>query len=87
MNVTAKKGNNPEKWNKILDILDEKLQLGLLDVLRRVNSYHFEENILYIEPSSEEDGDYLSEPYVLEQLLLLTGDAVKVEKVELRKPQ
>jgi len=86
MNPSTKKGNNPELWDKLLEHLDQKLQFGLLDHLRRVASYHFEEEILYIEPGSNEDTEYLSKDTVLQQLQLLTQDALKVvERVKLKK--
>ena len=57
---SSTKGNNPERWEKLLDELDEKLQLGLLEHLKRVTSYHFEEDILYLQAGSDADYEYLS---------------------------
>jgi hypothetical protein len=82
---TSRKGNDPERWNKFLETLDEKLQLGLLEYLRRVSSYHFEEEILYIEPSSQEDLEYLTKDTVFQQLELLAQDAIKIESVKIKK--
>lgn len=79
------RGNNPGLWDKLLSVLDERLQLGLLDRLRRVASYHFEDQILLIEAGSPEDEKYLSRPTVLQQLQLLAQDAVGVEKLTLRE--
>jgi len=88
MNPSTKKGNNPELWDKLLSHLDDKLQFGLLDHLRRVTSYHFEEEILYIEPGSDEDTEYLTKDPVLQQLQLMAQDALKVvEKVKLKKKE
>lgn len=84
---TAKKGNNPEKWDKFLTALDEKLQLGLLKYLKNISSYHFEENILYIEPGSEVDRLYLTKDAVLQQLQLLAQDIVKVDGVKINLPE
>ena len=81
------KGNNPDRWNALLDSLDEKLQLGLLEYLRRVNVYHFEGNTLYLVPGSQEDRNYFSKPAVTQQLTLLAHDAVKVEKIELKSEE
>jgi len=77
------KGNNPELWDKLLAALDEKLQLGLLDHLRRVVAYQFEEGILLIEPGNPQDRQYLTKDSVLQQLELLAQDAVKIEKVKI----
>jgi hypothetical protein len=85
MSPSTKKGNNPEKWEKFLSDLDEKLQLGLLDFLKRVASYHFEEDVLYIEPGSDEDNEYLSRHAVFNQLELLAQDSIQVDKVKLKK--
>jgi len=78
------KGNEPERWEKLLAVLDEKLQLGLLDYLRRVAAYHFEEDILYIEPGSKSDEEYFKREAAFQQLNLLAQDAVKVDKVKIR---
>lgn len=81
MNPSARKGNNPELWEKLLATLDEKLQLGLLDHLQRVESYHFEDKTLFIQPNKQADHEYLSKPAFLQQLQLLAQDAVDVETV------
>ena len=81
------KGNEPERWEKLLAVLDEKLQLGLLDYLRRVAAYHFEEDILYIEPGSKADEEYFKREAAFQQLNLLAQDAVKVDKVKIRPAQ
>ena len=85
MTPSAAKGNNPERWEKLLDYLDQKLQLGLLDHLKRITSYHFEEETLYVVPGSEKDLGYLSRPAVLQQFEILAQDALKLEKVKIRK--
>jgi hypothetical protein len=80
---TPTKGNNPERWQKLLDVLDEKLQLGLLDHLRKVAAYHFEENILIIQPQTEDSREYLTKDTVLKQLELFAQDATGVEKIKI----
>ena len=87
MNASATKGNNQELWEKFLTSLDEKLQLGLLEHMRRVSAYHFEEGVLYINPGSEDDHKYLSKDAVFQQLQILAIDSLKVDKVKLRKPE
>ena len=72
--VSSHKGNRPELWNKLLGILDEKLQFGLLDKLKRTASYHFENNILQIEPSNKDDYLYLVKPPVIQTLKLFVQD-------------
>ena len=84
---TAKKGNNPEKWDTFLTALDEKLQLGLLKYLKNISSYHFEENILYVEPGSETDYNYLTKDAVLQQLRLMAQDILQVEDVKISTPE
>ncbi len=79
------KGNQPELWEKLLQSLDEKLQLALLEHLRRANSYHFEHEELFIEPGSDEDEEYLKRDATFQQLQFLAHDAVGVEKVRIRK--
>lgn len=84
MNSSAK-GNKPELWQKFLDALDEKLQLGLLDQLKKIASYHFEEDILYIQPGSAEQEEYLKKDPVFHQLELLAQDAIGIDKVKIKK--
>lgn len=86
MNPSSKKGNNPELWDKFLNDLDERLQFGLLEPLRRVNSYHFEgTTLLIIEPGTQQDFDYLSKPHVSQQLQLLASGSTKIDKIEIKK--
>ena len=83
----ASKGNNPELWSKLVEELDEKLQLGLLDHLQRAASYHFEDETLFLEPGSIEDHEYLSREPVFQQLVLYVQTATKFEKVKLKTPE
>lgn len=70
MEDSAKKGNNSIIWQALLECLSEKLQLNLLDKLRRVQSYHCEENVLYISPGNEADVAYFKKDAVMAQLTL-----------------
>ena len=80
--MTTTQGNNPQRWERLLHCLDEKLQLGLLEYLKRVRAYHFEEDILYIQPGSSTDEKYLKKAAVSQQLELLAQDAVHIVKVK-----
>ncbi len=84
MNASSKRGNNPETWDKILMLLDEKLQLGLLEHLKRVSSYHFEDNTLFIEPGDSKDCEYLKREPVLHQLKILAEDVSGVRTVKIK---
>ena len=81
MTESRGRGNNPDLWDKLLSDLDEKLQLGLLDRLRRAAAYHFESDILFIDPATPEDATYLTKGATLQQLELLAQDATKVREV------
>jgi hypothetical protein len=83
MSPSSPKGNDPERWEKLLHTLDEKLQLGLLDHLERVASYHFENETLFIQPGSTADFEYLSKPAFFQQLQVLAQDSIGVESVKL----
>jgi hypothetical protein len=78
------KGNNPTLWEKFLADLDEKLQLGLLDRLRRVHAYHFESDTLFLEAGSREDETYLQKGAHFTQLCLLAQDSTGVTEVKFR---
>ncbi len=83
MKESKARGNCPELWERLLSELDEKLQLGLLDRLRRVAAYHFETEILFIDPASPEDGAYLNKGPTLQQLELFAQDAANVHEVRI----
>lgn len=82
----AQKGSDPEKWSKLLELLDDKLQLGMLDHLERITAYHFEDDTLVIEPATEKDADYLSDSAQIQQLEVFAQTATGVKNVKLRKP-
>ncbi len=85
MSDGAAKGNNPKLWEKFLADLDEKLQLGLLDRLRRVKAYHFESDTLFLEAGTPEDDAYLRKGVNFTQLELLAQDSTKVQVVKVRE--
>lgn len=87
MTNTSSKGNDPERWEKLLEGLDEKLQLGLLGKLNKVAAYHFEESVLFVQPGSKEDEEYLRKDAVFQQFQLLAQDLIKIEKVAIRDYQ
>lgn len=84
---SSSKGNRPEEWQKLLDTLDEKLQFGLLDHLRRVESYHIEEEVLFIVPGSAKDEEYLRRSGTLQHLELLAQDSIHIERVKIRSAE
>lgn len=69
-----------------MDSLDEKLQFGLLDHVRKVASYHFEERTLYLEPASAEEASYLNRSPILQQIQLIAQDIIGVEQVVVKNP-
>ena len=79
------KGNNPELWDKLIHELDEKLQFGLLERLRRVTAYHFEDDILFIEPGSAEDQQYLQKSSAFQQLEVMAQASTQVDRVKIKK--
>ena len=82
----SSKGNNPEKWEKLLAALDEKMQFGLLTHLQRVRAYHFENDTLFIEPATPEDEKYLARDAVLQQLIVFAEDATGMKSVKIKTP-
>jgi hypothetical protein len=84
MSEATGKGNNPELWNKLLADLDEKLQLGLLDKLKRCRAYQFEGETLIIEAATEIDEQYLTKAAVWQQLAVLAEDATGVREIQLK---
>lgn len=86
MSDTEIKGNNPERWQKLLSALDERLQLGLLDRLKKIVSYHFETDTLTLEPLNLDEQSYLSKDPIFQQLQVLAQDAVGIEKIKFKQP-
>lgn len=84
MTDRAAKGNNPVLWDKLLTELDEKLQLGLLDRMRRVKAYHFESDTLFIEFASADDENYFKKGGTLQHLGLFAQDITGVREVRIR---
>lgn len=86
MSSTGKtNGNCPERWREFLESLDEKLQLGLLTYLQRIATYHFEDDVLFLEPRDQSDYDYLCKDAVAQSLQVLANDAVGVEEVKIQE--
>jgi hypothetical protein len=84
MDTSAIKGNDPERWGELLRYLDERLQLGLLDRLRRVTSYSLEGEMLEITCANPGDEEYLSKAVVMQQLRLLSSDAIGVTVIRIK---
>lgn len=78
-------GNDPARYELLLKLLDEKLQLGLLKPLKRVTSYHFEGKVLFIEAATNSDAEYLAKESVQRQLAVYGEDACGVEAIALQK--
>jgi hypothetical protein len=82
--MSSAKGNNPDLWNKLLETVDEKLQLGLLDHLRHIRAYHFEASTLYLDPGTKEVEAYFKREGILQTLKFLAQDAIKIEDVQIK---
>ena len=78
-------GNNPELWNALLALLDDRMQFGLLTHLRRCAGYHFEGDSLFLETATQADYDYLTRDTVSQQLSLLASDIDGAKKVVVKK--
>lgn len=81
---SAAQGNAPERWQALLSLLDEKLQFGLLEHLRKVKVYHFEGDVLYLETASEEAAKTLSSHHVFQQLEIMAQDSTGVTAVKIK---
>ncbi len=73
--------NNNQRWQKFLDILDEKLQLGLLNHLRKVQNFSFDNDTLILEIENQIDLNYFKNEAFLQQLKVLAKDAISVKDV------
>jgi hypothetical protein len=80
----ANKGNNPVLWSKLIEHLDERLQLGLLDKVKKATHYHFEEDTLIVEVGTVQDEQYLTKDVVFQQFTLLAQDATGITNLVIR---
>jgi len=83
MSSESSKGNNPVLWEKLLNELEDKLQLGLLDRLRRVTAYHFEGDLLILKPGTDQDREYFQGKAINQTLRLFAEKVANVEKVRI----
>ena len=73
-----------QRLEALLDALDEKLQLGLLDHLKRSNSYSIEDDTLFVTPANETDEQYLRKHETIHHLLLIAEDSIGIKAVIIR---
>lgn len=77
------KGNNPVLWQKLLDEVEDKLQLGLLDHLRRVTAYHFEDDLLIIAAGTDQDREYFEKHTTIQTLKLFAEKVAGINRVRI----
>ena len=75
--------SDQEKWEKLLQVLDDKSQLGLLNSMSRVTEYKFEGAILMICPLNKEDLAYLSKTSSKHQIMILAEGICEIKSVEI----
>ena len=63
------------RWEQLIDYLGEKLQLGLLEKLRRVNCYQFEGEVLTIEPNNTKDKEFFKQSIIKTQIEMYLQDS------------
>ena len=74
-------GNDDIRWQKLLETLDAKFQLGLLEKLRNVASYHLDGATLFIEFHNSSDREYFQKASVQTQLAIFASDAINVTEI------
>lgn len=87
MTDSAGSDSDAKMWNKLISCLDDKLQFGLLERVRRVVEYKFEGDTLIVAPGSSEDAAYLRKDSVHQQLTLFAEQSTKVKRVIVRDGQ
>jgi hypothetical protein len=76
-----------ERWNALLAALDDRLQLGLLDKLSRVEKYVIVDDALVLTVPLNDDRIYLSKDNVLTQLTVTALDFFPVQVVRIQAPE
>lgn len=71
-------------WQSLLAALDEKLQLGLLNHLKRCDSYDIDHDTLFITPANEADEEYLQREETVQHLLLIAEDSIGSKAIVIR---
>jgi hypothetical protein len=79
------KGNDPDRWQQLVNALDEKLQLNLLTKLEKCVAYHFEDDILFLEVATLEEEEHFKKDAVFQQLQLIAQDVLKVDKIKIKR--
>ena len=70
-------------WEEFLASLEEKLQMGLLGMLRGVDSAKVDDGQLLLEVSNPDLYEKLNKEQVLTQIRVLIAELVEVEQVTL----
>jgi len=72
-------------WKQILQILDEKLQLGVLQQSRAVVDYKFEAEHLTLFVATDEAFDFFNSEINQQRLIILSRPAIWMEKVSVER--
>ena len=75
-------GNNPQSWEKLLSVLDDKMQFNLLEHVKKASGYHFESDTLYIEAATPAEAEFLNKS--LQTLNLFAAEVCKVKEVKIK---
>lgn len=68
-------------WRKILDILEEKLQMGLLEQARSVREVHFEGGELQLVVGSPEAMEFFSSEVNQQRLSIISRPVARIDRV------
>jgi len=77
--------NLEEVWNQVLRKVDDLLQFGLLDMLKKTRIESFQEGILSLKTESQAAYDYFQNKAVLTHLLIISSEIFHEHGLDLKE--
>lgn len=77
--------NIEEVWSQVLRKVDDLLQFGLLDMLKKIQIDSFEEGVLALKTESQAAYDYFQNKAVLNHLLIISSEIFHEYGLELKE--
>jgi hypothetical protein len=77
--------NLEEVWSQVLRKVDDLLQFGLLDMLKKTRIESFQEGILSLKTESQAAYDYFQNKAVLTHLLIISSEIFHEHGLDLKE--
>lgn len=74
-------------WKKIVDLVEDKLQMGLLEQIRCVVDIKLEGPELTLYVATDDAFEFFSSPVNQQRLIIISGNVISLEKVHVEKTE